>query len=176
MKVRVKFGKGEEIRFISHLNLIKAFVQALRRSKLPVAYSEGFSPHPRVSFGPPLPLGMKSRSEFADIVLEETIVIQEFKVGLNKSLPQGLEILKVGEVPPGSKSLMAIIDVATYEVKINDHRTPLNISLKLKEKVKLKEAVQSLLGGEEPDPSSLDVERTGLFVEREGQLISPLDV
>ena len=176
MKVRVKFEKGEKLKFISHLNLIKAFVQALRRSDLPVAYSAGFSPHPKVSFGPPLPLGMKSRSEFADIVLEKTIDAYKLRVYLNKKLPEGLKILEVREVCPRSKSLMAIIDVATYEVRLNGRRTPLNISLKLKEKVKVKEAVKSLLREEELDLTSVDVERTGLFVEREGKLISPMEV
>lgn len=175
MKVRVKFEKGEEIKFISHLNLIKAFVQALRRSNLPVAYSAGFSPHPKVSFGLPLPLGMKSGSEFADIVLERTIDVNEFKIRLNERLPEGLEILEVREISPKSKSLMAIINVATYKVRLDSRRTPLNISLKLKERVKLKETVKSLLGEEELDLTSLDVERTGLFVEREGKLISPME-
>ncbi len=172
----MKFEKGEEVRFISHLNLIKAFVQALRRSDLPVAYSAGFSPRPKVSFAPPLPLGMKSRSEFADIVLEETVDVYKFGACLNEKLSPGLKILEAKEVCLQSKSLMAIIDVATYEVRLNGCRTPLNISLKFKEGVKVKEVVKSLLKEEELDLASVEVERTGLFIEREGKLISPMDV
>lgn len=175
MKVRVRFGKGEEIKFISHLNLIKAFIQALSRSNLPVAYSVGFSPRPKVSFGPPLPLGMKSRSEFADIVLEEIIDVHEFKARLNKNLPKGLSILEAREACPKSESLMAVIDVATYEIRVEGYSTPLDISLKLKEKVKVREAIKSLLEEEGLDLASLDVERTGLFVKREGKLISPME-
>lgn len=175
LKVRVKFDKGEKLKLISHLNLIKAFVQALRRSDLPVAYSAGFSPHPKVSFGPPLPLGMKSRSEFADIVLEKIVDVYKLKVDFNKKLPEGLKILEVREICPQSKSLMAIIDVATYEIRLNGRKAPLNISLKFKERVKVKEAVKSLLKEEGLDLISVDVERTGLFVEREGSLISPME-
>jgi len=168
--------KGEEVRLISHLNLIKVFIQALRRSNLPVAYSEGFSPHPKVSFGPPLPLGMKSRSEYADIVLGETVNVSEFKVCLNKNLPGGLEILEVKEVRPEAKSLMAVIDAATYEVRLDGCKEPRELSLTFKERIKVKEALKSLLGEKAPDLALLDVERTGLFVEREGKLISPMEI
>lgn len=174
----MKFEKGEEVRFISHLNLVKAFVQALRRSDFPVVYSAGFSPRPKVSFAPPLPLGMKSRSEFADIILEGTVDICKFRACLNEKLPPGLKILEAKEVCLQYKSLMAIIDVATYEVRLNGQRTPLNISLKFKEKIKVKEAVKLLLKEEELDLASVsvDVERTGLFVEKKGELISPMEV
>jgi len=176
LKLRVKFEKGDEVKLISHLNLIKVFVQALRRSGLPVAYSEGFSPHPRVSFGPPLTLGIKSKGEFADLVLEKAIDKDEFKIRFNKELPEGLKIMEVGEVPRESKSLMAIIDIATYKIKPDGEGRSLDISLHLKGKIKIKEAVKSLLGKEELNLASLDMERTGLFVEKEGKLVSPLEL
>ena len=220
----MKFRKGEEVRFISHLNLTKALTQALRRADLPVAYSHGFSPRPRISFGPPLPLGMRSKSEFADVVLDEAMAVDQFKVRLDEKLPPGLKILGVRNIPLKSKSLTAIVDVAIYKIaisgglsalspeelreqmenllrreditieqarnkgvkKINvrpfilslqvESSTPLALRVSLKVGVRPEEVIRLLLGSEEVELGLLDIERTGLFVQENGKLISPMEV
>ena len=65
---RVKFAKTAEMRFTSHLDVMRAFQRGLRRAGLPVCFSTGFSPHPRMSFGPPLPLGLTGDGEYFDVL------------------------------------------------------------------------------------------------------------
>lgn len=176
MKLRVKFNKGEEVRFISHLNLVKTFLRALARSNLPVAYSEGFSPHPRVSFGPSLPLGMKSKSEFADIITEGEITPREFKERLNAHVVPGMEILEVEEIELRCRSLSALAEVALYEIKTPEVDAPLCISLDLQGKVKIRDAVKSLYEEKGLKDEFPDVERVGLFTRKEEKLISLMEI
>lgn len=92
-RIKVKYRKGEEIKYISHRDLIRAFHRAIRRAGLPVAYSQGFNPHMKVSWGQALKVGAASESEFAEIQMERWVKPQELKEKLNQTLPPGLEIL-----------------------------------------------------------------------------------
>ena len=122
--VRVKYCKDRPIAYISHLNLAQVFTRALRRANIPVVISGGFNPRFRISFGPPLPLGISSISEYLDIKLEEEIKIEELVERLNRVLPQGLKILLAKTIPSSADSLVKIIDRASYV-----------ITLKIKEKL-----------------------------------------
>ena len=66
-RIRIKFNRGEEIKFISHLDITRLWERALRRAGVPLAYSQGFSPHPQLSFAVPLAVGMTSEAELLDI-------------------------------------------------------------------------------------------------------------
>ena len=92
-KIKVKYRKGEEIKFISHRDLMRAFQRALRRTGLPVAYSQGFNPHMKISWGNALKVGAVSDGEAAEIQFEGWIKPNELKEALNRQLPGGLEIL-----------------------------------------------------------------------------------
>lgn len=83
------------MRFISHLDLMRLFMRALRRAELPIKITEGFSPHPKFSIKRALKLGLESDHEEATVVLKEIIDSQDFKNRLQKQLPQGLEIKNV---------------------------------------------------------------------------------
>jgi len=122
--VRVKYCKDRPIAYISHLNLAQVFTRALRRASIPVVISGGFNPRFRISFGPPLPLGISSISEYLDIKLEEEIKVEELVERLNRVLPQGLKILLAKTIPSSADSLVKIIDRASYV-----------ITLKIKEKL-----------------------------------------
>lgn len=122
--VRVKYCKDGPIKYISHLNLAQVFTRALRRADLPVVISGGFNPRFRISFGPPLPLGISSSSEYLDIRLEEEVKVEELTERLNLILPQGLKILQAKIIPSSAGSLVKIIDKASYV-----------ITLKIKEKL-----------------------------------------
>ncbi len=117
-KVRLKFAKKGEARFISHLDLMVAFNRALRRAKIPLAYSQGFNPHPSMSFGPPLAIGFESDTELADIELTNHMELGKIVKSLVKETPPGLEILEAQQVPAVAKSLMASIIGALYSVKV----------------------------------------------------------
>ncbi len=72
-RLRLKFSRGEELKYISHLDLMRLWERALRRARIPIAYSEGFSPHPRLSLAAPLALGITSEAELIDIFLERRL-------------------------------------------------------------------------------------------------------
>lgn len=83
------------MRYISHLDLMRLFMRALRRADLPVKMTEGFSPHPKLSIKRAIKLGIESDSEEACVVLKEEIVPEEFRQRLQKQFPQGIEIKNV---------------------------------------------------------------------------------
>jgi len=93
-KIRIKYRKGEEVRFISHRDLMRAFMRAIRRAGLPITYSQGFNPHMKISWGNALKVGAASEAELAELQFEQWVKPQELKERLNRQLPKGLEILE----------------------------------------------------------------------------------
>lgn len=92
-RIRVKYRKGEEVKYLSHKDLMRAFQRAIRRAALPIAYSQGFNPHMRISWGNALKVGATSEEEFAELQFERWLKPHELKERLNNQLPKGLEIL-----------------------------------------------------------------------------------
>lgn len=91
-KVKFTFTKEGAMRYISHLDLMRLFMRALRRAELPVKMSEGFSPHPKFSIKRALKLGVESFAEEASVVLKEQLTPENFICRLNQQLPKGIEI------------------------------------------------------------------------------------
>ena len=91
-RISFTFTKKGTMKFISHLDLMRLFMRALRRADLPVKLTEGFSPHPKLSIKRALKLGLESDNEEAAIVLKELVQPEEFKLRLQQQLPQGIEI------------------------------------------------------------------------------------
>jgi len=114
---RVKFAKTAEMRFTSHLDVMRAFQRGLRRAGLPVCFSTGFSPHPRMSFGPPLPLGLTGDGEYFDVLFSRQPGTSWLD-RLNECLPEGLKALEARLVGLGGVSLMKYIDAAAYSIVI----------------------------------------------------------
>ena len=98
-KVRLRFKKVGEMRFLSHLELVHLFYRASKRVDLPLCFSEGFHPMPRIVFATALPVGMESLMEVVDVECEGKITPPEVMERLNQTLPPGIEILDAGEVP-----------------------------------------------------------------------------
>jgi len=123
-RLRITFAKGEEIRYISHLDLMRLWERALRRARVPLAYSHGFNPRPKIAIAAPLPVGFTSRGEVMDIVLERhispynAVSTSEFAKGLVRHLPPGLELLSVEEVYPKLPSLQSQVRSAEYRVTV----------------------------------------------------------
>lgn len=93
-KVRIKYTKGEEVKYISHRDLMRAFQRAIRRADLPIAYSQGFNPHMKISWGQALKVGATSEGEHAELQFEAFIRPSEAMERLNQELPRGIEILE----------------------------------------------------------------------------------
>ena len=131
--VRVKYCKNGPIKYISHLNLAQVFTRTLRRANIPVVISNGFNPRFRISFGPPLPLGISSTSEYLDIRLKEEIKVEELTERLNLVLPQGLKILQAKTIPSSADSLVKVIDRASYVITLKIKEKLLNSAAKNQE-------------------------------------------
>lgn len=102
-KVKFVFTKKGAIRFISHLDLMRVFMRALRRADFPLKITEGFNPHPKFSIKRALKLGLESDNEEGAIVLKEQVSPGEFKDRLQQQLPQGIVVRQVsGEVIPNA--------------------------------------------------------------------------
>lgn len=116
-RLRVRYSIGPELRFLSHLDNIRTIFRAIRRSGIPVAFSEGFNPHQKISFGPPLPVGYSSDAEYFDMVLTEPLR-EEFIGNLSLAMPEFMKITghKYYFAKPGS--LVKQLNLATYEVEL----------------------------------------------------------
>lgn len=97
-KVRLFFEKAGISRFLSHLDMNRAFQRALKAAQVPVRYSEGFNPHPRIVFSQPLPLGVEGRCEILDVQLCAPVELSGLAARVSGGLPQGLRV--VAAAPP----------------------------------------------------------------------------
>lgn len=115
-RIRLTFGKRGPARYISHLDLARALERALNRSRLPVAYTQGYNPRPRLQFASALPLGFTSDCELADVWLEERVAPQKVREALAPTMPPGLPLFDVHEAPLDAPAMQASIVEAVYEV------------------------------------------------------------
>lgn len=138
--IRICFTIGEPGRFISHLDVLRTIERGIRRSKLPIAYSKGFHPLPKFNFASPLPVGVTSEVEYADLQMDTHISALAVKERLNKVLPIGFNVTDAMELPNQYQALMGIVASARYEL------TVINKSILLAE---LNEKVTSLLNESE---------------------------
>ena len=98
-RVRFRFSKTGNARFLGHLELISVFIRAIRRAGLPLRYSQGFHPMPKLTFGQPLPVGMESLEEYVDVEFASMISASEALASLNRELPDGVRILSGEPLP-----------------------------------------------------------------------------
>jgi radical SAM-linked protein len=117
MIVRAKYSKGEEVKYVGHLDSMRTFIRCIKRTCLPIKYSAGFNPRVQISFALPLGVGVTSESEYFDLELEskmnETLLMGE----LNSVLPVGFKIREVKFIED-KKSLMSLVKEAVYEISI----------------------------------------------------------
>jgi radical SAM-linked protein len=100
-RLRVRYAKRGRLRFTSHRDFARAFERALRRAEVPMAYSAGFSPHPKVSYAGAAPTGVASEAEYLEIALADLREPATVRAALDAALPPGLDIVEVVEaVPP----------------------------------------------------------------------------
>ncbi|MFB0510044.1 MAG: TIGR03936 family radical SAM-associated protein, partial [bacterium] len=198
IRFRIKYAVGENFRFASHLDLVRAFYRTLRRSELPIAYTKGFSPHPVVSFGPPLPVGVISTGEYLDFQMAHHYtgnLIRDF--GL--FLPRDIRILETRSIHRKTDSLGKIINMGKYEIESNqeldfekillrketmtsisklDFQSKKNFILELQiaPKVKLYQTLQELLFYDREQVRSLEIARKDCYFVQNGKMLTPMEV
>jgi len=121
-RLRIRFSRGEEIKYISHLDIMRLWERALRRARIPLAYSEGFNPRPRISLAAPLSVGVTSEAELMDIFLSKMVSPHWFTAAVSQQLSRGIEILEVFPIAPVIPSLQSQVRYAEYKVQIGTEK------------------------------------------------------
>jgi len=121
MRIRITFVKQGALRYTGHLDLHKLWERAARRAELPLAYSQGFHPQPKMNMAAALPLGFSSRCEVMDMKLEHNIPLTDLPTRLNGTLPSGLQVVEVEQVDERAPALQTQVASAEYEVTLTEH-------------------------------------------------------
>ena len=128
MKIRVKFTKEGDLKFIGHLDVMRFFQKVLRRAGVAICYSAGFSPHQIMSFSAPLSLGLTSEGEYMDIEVSESGSSVEMVAKLNAETVEGIRVLSWRLLPDGADNAMAGFAAADYTVKFRPGYEPENLA------------------------------------------------
>jgi len=116
-RFRVQFSKGEAVKYISHLDLVRAFERALRRAEIPIAFSEGFNPHPKLSLASALRVGTTSEAEVLDLELSRPVEPEWLTAVLQTALPSGIAVSAVKNIEPAAPAAMAVANLARYRIE-----------------------------------------------------------
>lgn len=103
-RLRIRYAKRGRLRFTSHRDFSRAFERAIFRARLPMAYSSGFNPHPRISYAGAAPTGSASEAEYLEIGLAQVVDLDTVRAALEEALPDGLDVVAIAESPGGSLS------------------------------------------------------------------------
>jgi radical SAM-linked protein len=118
-KVRLRYAKRGRLRFTSHRDFARAFERALRRAEVPMAYSAGFTPHPKISYIGAAPTGVASEAEYVEIGLATAVAVEDLRVALDDALPTGLDITEAVEIAAtGAGSLADRIEASDWRIEL----------------------------------------------------------
>lgn len=117
MKVRIKFSKKGAMKFIGHLDIMRYFQKAIRRSGFPICYSTGYSPHQIMSFAAPLGVGLESEGEYFDVESKDLESTDVWIERLNATMAEGMRILDIRVLPDDVKNAMASVFAAGYKIE-----------------------------------------------------------
>ncbi len=118
MKIRARFTKVGRVRWTSHRDVARMWERALRRERIPVAYTAGFTPRPQLSFGLALPTGCESVAEYLDIALQEPVSPDALAAEVGPMLPDGVDVVAAGIVEPGTNSLQEDVSSCLWEIHV----------------------------------------------------------
>jgi len=121
-RLRVRFRRGEELKFISHLDLMRLWQRAFHRAEIALAYSEGFNPRPRISLAAPLALGVTSQAELMDVLCPKQVSPHWFTAAVSQQLPSGIEILQVYLIDLSQPSLPSQVRFTEYRVEVETEK------------------------------------------------------
>ena len=115
-RVRIRYAKRGRLRFTSHRDFARAFERALRRAEVPMAYSAGFTPHPKISYVGAAPTGVASEAEYLEIGLASTVDVAQLRASLDAALPAGLDVVEA--VPAGPGTLADRMQAAVWRIEL----------------------------------------------------------
>jgi radical SAM-linked protein len=120
MRVRITFSKTDAMRFTGHLDLHRTWERTVRRAGLPLAYSQGFAPHPRINLASALPLGFTSDCELVDIWLEHDLPVADIQIALEQAAPPGMRIRGCVQVDDRLPSLQSVMEASDFSITFLD--------------------------------------------------------
>ena len=120
MRIRITFAKQGALRYTGHLDLHKLWERAARRAELPLAYSQGFHPQPKMTIAAALPLGFSSRCEVIDMRLEHDVPLDGMQEKLQQTLPTGIQVSNVESVDEKLPALQTQVASVEYEVNLTE--------------------------------------------------------
>lgn len=138
MRLRITFAKLGPLRYTGHLDLHRLWERAARRAELPLAYSQGFHPQPKLAIAAALPLGFSSRCEVLDMRFEHEIALEGLREKLQETLPTGIQVTSVERVDEKLPALQTLVASAEYQVTVTE---PI-------ESAELKRRIESILARE----------------------------
>lgn len=131
MRLRIVFSKSETLRYIGHLDLHRIWERTCRRAGIPLSYSQGFHPQPRISLAAALPLGFIGQAEVMDLWLEKEEDLMEVLKSLQAAAPPGLKLNSIQLIEQSQAALQTQVTFADYEVLFLDPVDPIMLSSKL---------------------------------------------
>lgn len=129
MRLRIFFSKTDAMRYTSHLDLHRTWERTFRRAGLPLAYSQGYNPHPKINLASALPLGFTSSGEVLDVWLEHDLDVHEIKSTLERAVPPGISIISITEISPKLPSLQS--ELRSSEYLVNQFEVPNDLKSKV---------------------------------------------
>jgi radical SAM-linked protein len=120
MRIRITFAKQGALRYTGHLDLHRLWERAARRAELPLAYSQGFHPQPKLNIAAALPLGFSSRCEVLDMRLEREVPLGGLREKLQETLPTGIQVSNIESVDDKLPALQTLVASAEYEVTLTE--------------------------------------------------------
>lgn len=120
----IRYSKRGPARYIAHLDLMRELERSMRRARLPVAFSEGFNPHPKLSIAAPLPVGTEGLAELAEVEMTRPMEPDRMVESLNAVLPDGIKVHEVAKMDTSVPPLMAALESAVYLVKLDEADLP----------------------------------------------------
>jgi len=118
MRIRITFAKTSDMRYTGHLDLHRAWERLIRRARLPLAYTQGFSPHPRINLASALPLGFTGEAEVVDIWLEQELPLDKITTALRQAAPPGIGIEQIETIDDHSPTLQTILEASEYVITL----------------------------------------------------------
>jgi hypothetical protein len=165
-RVLVKYCKEGEMSLLSHRETMQCLERALRRSRLPMAYTSGFNPRPRISYSPALPLGVAAEAEYLEVVLDKDMDMDDSINEINRSLPVGLRVSEVQALAPNIPKLSRWTRYGLYRVSNGGNQTYLLLSLGGGKQGRLRDALEKMPSCDGP-PWCREVTRMGLYASRD---------
>lgn len=118
-KYRLKFVKGDGVKFVPHLDTLRLYQRAIRRANIPIKYSQGFNPHQHMSIAQPLSVGMTGKGEYLDLETTEPINLQCLISSINECLAEGTYVISARELKENEKNAMASVEGGSYEIYLD---------------------------------------------------------